>query len=330
MFRNARVVLPLIVFTSILGQQLLSLAGEPTIAGDSGSATQKFDKGSTERPEPRVATDEALATVNGVPIRQADVDFALRKGHGNESADTHRRNILERIIQQELARQRAIELGLDTNPEFQASLRRIEAQLNDFKRKELSKLFIRHEMKEGGKVSETAARRYFVENEATIITEYHVWQILARKEEQVEDALNEIKLGESFDEVARRQFPDLPKTAGKPWDLGFLKWTQIPKPWQASVYDLKQGEVSEVIRGPNHRFWIIKLIEKRKNPRITFDSVKPIIVAHLKNLRIKGLHESTNQELRANSNIVYAKGMTVGDESASVRSARLLSRTPTK
>ncbi len=257
--------------------------------------------------QPAESTEDVLATVNGTPICEADVLFALSSGGHNERIPPeHRKNILEVIIRRELIRQRAVELGLDANLSYQEKLRRMEAQINAFKRKELSELF-RREIAGRAVVSEAEAKKYFAKNAARIRTELHVWQILRRKEGLIEQALNDVEHGTSFAEVARRQFPKLPKAAGRPWELGYLRWKQVPKAWRSVVYDLKKGEVSGVIRGPNNRFWIIKLIDKRENSDITFESIKPTIMEVLKNAQIEKLRAKTNRDLRAKASIVYLK-----------------------
>ncbi len=123
----------------------------------------------------------------------------------------------------------------------------------------------------------------------------------------IEQVLNDLEQGTSFAEVARRQFPKLPKAAGEPWNLGYLRWKQVPKAWQNVVYGLKKGEVSGVIRGPNNRFWIIKLIDKRENPDITFESIKPTIMDVLKNAQIQKLRKKIDRDLRAKASIVHLR-----------------------
>jgi parvulin-like peptidyl-prolyl isomerase len=189
----------------------------------------------------------------------------------------------------------------------------MEAQINAFKRKQLADLFWR-EIAKRAVISEAEAKKYFAENAARIRTELRVWQILRRKESLIDQALNDLEQGTSFEEVAGRQFPKLPKTAGAPWDLGYLRWKQVPKAWRNVVYDLKKGEVSGVIRGPNNRFWIIKLIDKRENPDITFESIKPTIMEVLKNAKIEELREKTDRDLRAKASIVYLKGPVEASE----------------
>jgi len=296
MYRIALTLLPL----------LATAAFGPTLTYGQNQSTSTANQGTSTPGQPPKSTENVLATVNGTPIGKADVRFAMKnRSHDREIPPGHIKNVLEVIIQEELISQRAVELGLDANPTYLDKLRRMEAQINAFKRKELSELFWR-EIGRRVEVSEADANKYFAENAARIGTEVHVWQILRRKEGLIEQVLNDLQHGTSFEEVARKLFPNLPKTAGEPWDLGYLRWKQVPKPWRNVVYDLKKGEVSGVIRGPNNRFWIIKLIDKREPPDITFESVKATVMEILKNAKIEELREKTERDLRAKASIVYA------------------------
>ena len=78
----------------------------------------------------------------------------------------------------------------------------------------------------------------------------------------------------------------------------------MPESWQDVVTDLPKGKLSGVILGPNNLFWIIKLIDKRENPSITFESIKPSILEVLKSAKIEALREQADRELRAEANIV--------------------------
>lgn len=250
---------------------------------------------------------DILATVNNMPISQVDVRLAMRNvAHDTDLPPAHVKNVLETIIRRELLAQRAIELGLDANPTFQQKLRRMEAQINDFRRRELSEL-LRREIARTTEVSEEEAKDYFAKNAARFGTELHVWQILRRDERQIKQALNDLKGGASFEEVARKAFPNLPKSSGEPWNLGYLRWNQVPESWRSVVEHLEEGEVSGVIRGPNRRFWIIRLVDRRENPEITFESAKPLIVETLKNAKIEQRCENADRELRAKAKIVYLK-----------------------
>ncbi len=304
MFKTTLLLLPLLAAVAF-GSTLACGQNQPTSPANQA-------RGAPDQ-TPKLAKD-VLATVNGAQIREADLRLALSSGgHDREIPPEHMKNVLEVIIRRELIHQRAVELGMDTNHRFQERLRRMEAQLNAFKRRELSELFWRET---AGKVeiSDAEAKKYFTENATRIRTELHVWQILFRKKGQIEQAHSELEQGASFEDVAGRRFPKLPKTARAPWDLGYLRWKQVPEPWQSVVYHLKEGEVSNVIQGPNNRFWIVKLIDMRQNPDITFENIKPTIMEVLKNAKIEELRAKIGRDLRAKARIVYAKRPVVASE----------------
>ncbi len=297
MLKTVSVMLPL----------LAAVAAGPALAGGPDGATSTTNPAADTQARAPKSADGVLVTVNGTLIGEEDVRFALSSGgHKNEVPPGHRKNVLEVIIRRELISQEAIELGLDANAGYREKLRRMEAQINAFKREELSKLF-RRDIAKRAEISEAEAKKYFAENATRIRTELHVWQILHREEGLIEQALKDIEHGAPFEEVARAKFPKLPKTVRTPWDLPSLRWQQVPTPWRSVVYDLEKGEASGVIRGPNSRYWIIQLIDKRVNPDITFEAVKPTIVEVLKNERIEDLQEKAERRLKAKASIVYSK-----------------------
>lgn len=288
----------------MFGPSLVTMGAEPDTAPDaSAPAVARMAPAQTPSPP---QPDDILVTVNGVPIREADVQLALSSvGHTQEAARQHPDDVLERIIEQELIRQRAVELGLDADTSFQEKLRRWEAQLRAFKRSELSGLYVRHQAAAGANVSDADAERFYAENAGRIRTELHLWQILRRDEASIASALAEIRAGTPFEEVAGKPFAGLPLPSPAPWDLGYLNWTQLPESWRSFADDLKVGEVSGVVRGPNHRYWIIKLINKRENPEHTFRTVKSTILDYLKNAGADERRRKAQEDLRADATIVY-------------------------
>lgn len=248
-----------------------------------------------------------LATVNGTPITEADVDYVARRGGGHRPhrAPPDQKQVLEDIIGQELVYQRALELGLDADPAYQNQLRSLEAQIDAFKRKTMAARFHKQEIIPKASVSDELARAYFDQHAQRIRTEVDVWQILRRTESQIEQVRSELAQGTPFEEVAAKQFPSLPPTARKPWELGYLRWEQLPESWRDVVYDMAPGETSGVIRGLSNRFWILKLIDKRENPDTTYETVKPKLVDMLKQEEIERLSEQTLRALREEAHIVY-------------------------
>lgn len=282
-----------------------TLAGAITLAlaigcGDRAKAPDK-------RPAPAVLTKDVIATVNGRPITQADLEQETPgDSHGKPPSPDRERNLLETMIRQELAAQKAAELGLDADPAYREELARLEAQVNTFRRKRLSDAFYRAEAAKRAQVTEDEARRYFDQNAPRMRTELHVLQILTRDEARIEELRQQLAAGAPFEEVAKQQLPaEMPEGERPPWDLGYLRWHQVPEAWRPVVYGLADGQTSEVIRGPNQRFWIVKVVARRENPEITFESEKQRILESLREERIARFRAEIDAELRKNAQIVY-------------------------
>ena len=251
-----------------------------------------------------------VANVNGVPITQEELAFASRgisAGHQSKQAFTDKAKFLDGIILQELAHQQAVKLGLDADPKYQAELRGLEAQINTFKRKKLSEIFLQRESSNKVRISDAQAQQYFNDNVVRLRSEINVWQILSRNENIMHKIQAEMENGLAFEEVAAKQFPNLQKSDRKPWDLGYLQWNQVPEVWHKVINNMRIGDTSDIIRGENNRYWIIKLIAKRENTDLTFEQVKSKIVEILQNEKNHKMREKAIQSLRDNAQIVYAQ-----------------------
>jgi hypothetical protein len=94
------------------------------------------------------AAAAAPATVNGVAIGAAELALAMATAaraespHGGGSGVTpDRGRVLAGLIDQELAAQRAVALGLDADPAFKDELAKLDAQLASVRRQRLAALF---------------------------------------------------------------------------------------------------------------------------------------------------------------------------------------------
>lgn len=263
----------------------------------------------------REIQEGTLASVNGVYISDFDVDPILKKNPNyRKNPERMKKVVLEMIIRQELMYQKALELGLDRSPDdyyddYQEEIQRLEAQLNAFKRKIMSRRFRKQEITKKAIITEDEMKTYFGENLRKIQTEFHIGQILYRgNEKAINDDLNDIEKGASFEDVAEKRFSSLPKKLNMhPWDLGYLRWNQIPEAWQDVIYGMKKGETSGIIKGPKERFWIIKLVDRRENPNPDFEKSKSIIKAILKRKKIEELSNQWKKKLRDEAEVIYYK-----------------------
>lgn len=249
-----------------------------------------------------------LATVNGVPITEYDVKRNIKRvAHGEKVTPEATQDILQTLVRNELIYQQSIELGLDNNQEYRRKLSEVDAQFRDYKKQEISNLY-REYIKNKAAVTDSEAKEYFEKNSKRIQTKFHVWQIYYRGEEaRIAEDYKELKSGKSFEKVASKRFPNLPKEMKAPWDLGYLYWSQIPAFWQGSIDRLEPGKVSDIIKGPNERFWVIKLVDKMVDPKITFATEKERIVEVLRKQKTDELSETMLSRMRTKSKIIFPK-----------------------
>lgn len=251
---------------------------------------------------------KVLATVNDVPITEYDMKQILKRipaGAGvHQGAD---QNILQTLVRDELIYQKSLELGLDKNQAYRQKLGEVGAQLREFQRKEMSALYLRH-LRNKAEVIDAEVQAYFEKNAKKLQTKFHVWEIFYRGNySQIVKDHQDLKNGMPFEKVASRRFQNLPANMKAPWDLGEMHWSQIPEPWQGVVDRLAPGQLSEIIKGPKDRFWVIKLVNKTIDPQITFVTEKEKIVEILRQQKTEALYDNMLSQMRAKSKIVFPK-----------------------
>ncbi len=254
---------------------------------------------------PSPPPSDVVATVNGKPITETELKLRLRgDGHGAALTDSPetRQAVLDALIAQELFAQKAAEVGLDGDPQYRQEVQRLEAQLRDVRRRELSKAYLTKEVWGKAEVTDADAKKYFDENAAHIRTELRVLQILKKGRAAMEPVLQALAAGKPFEEVAAAQFPALPD-GQKPWETPPLAWQQVPAAWWAEIDKLQPGQVSGPIAGPADRVWVLKLLARTEKPDVTFDSVKEALKAYLRSATLDGARERALQQLRAAASI---------------------------
>jgi parvulin-like peptidyl-prolyl isomerase len=254
------------------------------------------------------AQGKILATVNGVPITERDLMQSMKRvPHGEEVNPGASENALQTLVRNELVYQQSLELGLDKNPGYRRKIDEVEAQLRDYKKQEIVPVY-REYINSKAVVTDQEAKEYFEKNAKRIQTISHVWQIYSKGgEARISEDYKDLKSGKPFEKVASRRFPELPKGMKAPWDIGYLHWFQIPPSWQGVIDRLEPGQTSEIIKGPNERFWVIKLVDRSVDPKISFDTEKAKIVDVLRKQKAEELSETMLGQMRAKSKVVITK-----------------------
>lgn len=245
-----------------------------------------------------VVGGEVLATVNGVAITTDDVRFSLRNRTRSNVALTPDQEAaaLEQIIQRELAAQQAMRQGMHTDAAVLKDLAEIEVQRNSLRRERLADLYFRRQVLDPTRPTEAEVQELWDREQKQIRTEYHVLQLFGRDEAQMAEAQAALKRGEAFGAVYVKLTNAPALGEARPWDLGYLKFQQMPPQWREILPRLKPGETSDLIRGPNRRFWLVQLVDVRVNEALQLSDVRVTLeeeLATAKREKLRGQIEET-------------------------------------
>ncbi len=253
--------------------------------------------------ETREGPDKVIALVNDTKITEAELGFRLRGSHGREPSPQLRKLALQDLVDQELLYQQGMALNLDKDKKYQSAINRMAFSMEQFKRSEMARRVYNKEIAAKVNVSEEDAKKYYDENLDKIKAELHLAQMGFMDESKAKKVLENLAAGASFEALAKQGVGKMPSKRKNAWDLGFLKWNQIPKDWQETVYGLKPGEVSGLIGGDKKRTRIIKLIEKRKAPEFDFESVKGTIMNRSRDQKVKEAYKKYIENLKSSGKV---------------------------
>jgi parvulin-like peptidyl-prolyl isomerase len=263
-----------------------------------GGCTDK--KGSAKSSE---TGGKVLAKVNGTPIIEEDLSFRLAGPHGGRMAPGDQPKALEDLINEELIYQQGLKIGLDKDPGYQARIARIERQLAHVKRAEMTRRVYNTQVAAKVEITNADAKNYYDKNAHQIATDLHLGVLSFSNKEGAEETLKKIRGGAPFESIARSVMGSQGSAGREPWDLGFLSWDQIPVDFVDTVYQLKPGEVSEVVSSKRTGYQVFKLFGVRKNPKADFTAVSGVIMNRLRDKKVLESYEQYVTNLRKEAKI---------------------------
>ena len=219
------------------------------------------------------ADDTVVARIDGVEIKQSDLDFAASEVGprlGSYRPEDRKRVLLQYVIENELMAAAAEKEKLDDIDTFPARVKYHE-------RRALRDAYFDASIMGG--VSDADAKKIFDEKIAAMEPqqEVHAKHILVGSEAEAKEIAAELKSGKDFAELAKEKSKDTNAQGG---DLGFFTKGQMLKPFEDVAFALDVGEVSEPVQ-TQFGWHIIKVEEKRDQKMPSFDEVKEAIVTQL-------------------------------------------------
>lgn len=218
--------------------------------------------------------DPVLARVNGVEIRQSDVEIA-EADVGPSLQETNpaerREKLLAYLIDVTALAQAAAAKKLDAAPDF-------AQRLAYAKNKVLMETLLNDTSKSAA--TEAEMRKLYDESVAKAAPEEEVRarHILLKTEAEANDVIKKLKGGADFDKLAREISID-PSAKTNGGDLEYFTKGQMVAEFSDAAFKLNKGQISEAPVKSQFGFHVIKVEDKRKKPVPKYEEVKEQVQA---------------------------------------------------
>jgi peptidyl-prolyl cis-trans isomerase SurA len=243
-----------------------------------------------------------------------------------------RREVLERLIDDELILQQATELKLTvTSEQVDASIDEIKRQNNiddnqlrdalraqgmsmaayrsDLKKQLLRFRVINIAVGSRVTISDEDVKSYYdrhMKSGASVqVRASHIFisipdnadaAVIAEKQEQAKKLLDRALAGEDFGKLARESSDD-PATRAEGGDLGYFGKDMLPKAIEEMVFAMKTGEIRGPVRA-DRGFHVIKLVDRKTKDPKPLDDVKDDVRMQLRQKEMERQTKSYLAELR--------------------------------
>ena len=247
--------------------------------------------------------NKILATVNGIPVTEEDVDLFLENlGPRGQSYNNPegRKMVLEQVINNKLLLLDAKRNLLEADPVFKAELARL--------RDNLLVSFAAEKTFASVSVSDKDAEEYYENNKDKFLAEESVnaSHILVDTEEEALEILAKINAGElSFEDAALKHSKCPSKANGG--NLGdFGKGQMVPE-FDHKVFEMQVGEITDTPVKTQFGYHLIKLISKKDAEVMPFAELAPEIKEALLAEKRRAAYESRINQLK----ILYPVDLTI-------------------
>jgi peptidyl-prolyl cis-trans isomerase C len=222
-----------------------------------------------------------VATVNGVPIPEARVDFVaksqLAQAQGQqEDTPEFRNNIREILLTREVLYQEALKRKLDKNESYVTQLDLAKQQII------LGVLF--EDLGKTLQPSDADVRKEYekvkAERGGEAGKQYKSRHILVKEEADAKQIIAQLKGGANFEALAKEKSED----PGSKESGGELDWSEAEgyvQPFGMALKALKKGELTAEPVKTDYGYHIIELLDVRSVPFPDLEKVKPQIQQQL-------------------------------------------------
>ena len=292
------------------GAMRLSLIALLTSAALLAACGDKKEKGASQ----------TAAKVNKAEVTVHQINFVLQQQRNlrPEQADAASKQILERLIDQELALQKADDLKIDRDP-------RVVQQLEAAKREIIARAYLEKVGEAAPKPTPEEIKKYYDEKPA-LFKERRVYSIqeigIEAKPEQVAGLRTQLGVSKNINEFVEFLKANEFKFAG---NQAVRAAEQLPLQSLDAFAKMKDGQAI-LNQGPNG-VQVVVLASSRSQP-VTEEQARPAIEQFLLNDRKRKLIEEDVKKMRAESKIEYVGKFGEGTPGAAAASAPAAPATP--
>lgn len=216
---------------------------------------------------PSIDPGPVVARINGQPLYRADLDAYLPEDEFALSTLEERRTYFDRWVATQLLYEEAARTGMGVSDE-------IDRKLELYKKDLVADRLVQEVLNERAIVTRAEVMAYYRAHRDEYNLEVRVSHILTNTIEEAQEALEMLKT-RPFSWVARKMSVD--KHTGAGGDLGFLSKGNMLPEFEAVVFRMRRGEVSDIVES-EFGYHIIKLTDVRTSlNELPFESVAPEI-----------------------------------------------------
>jgi len=274
------------------GCALALAACQPNTDGTAAAPAKPAAATPAAAPAPAAAaidTSPALLIVNGQPITEAAVEnFLAQLGRPpHPDPDRARQIVIDELVKRMLMAQYAVDHKLDRNPNVYLAIQRNREQvLLSATRQEF--------LKDAPEITDKQVHaRYDQEIAKSHKTEYRAQHILTETEEQAIAAINDLKKGKKFEDVAKARSRDTNKDKGG--ELGWVRQDSVPPEFFAAITQLGKGQYTQTPVQTSFGWHVIRVEDTRELSPVPYEKIKARVRALLQQEYV----EAKANELRA-------------------------------
>ncbi|HUK55257.1 MAG TPA: peptidylprolyl isomerase [Nitrospiria bacterium] len=254
---------------------------------------------------PAISTpDSTLAQVNAATItvdqfnqKWSQLPEAVRTAYAGPNG---KKDFLGELITRELLLQKAHQLKLDQDKTF-------GEQVESYKERLLLDATLHELIEKKIQVSDTDLEAYFNTHRESLplIEEARASHILVKTQAEARALLGRLRRGADFAALAKSRSID-PATKDKGGDLGVLRKGRVLPEFEKAVFELKPGQISDVVR-TSYGYHIIRVQSRRSQKPLSVDDVRDEVREQIVKEKESALFDELVKTLRAESNIVISE-----------------------